>query len=210
MDVTMHILKDDSAKLGVQRNMKKKLKFPSHTKTRKQHTMKSMKSIVGGSPPRKSRRISGEHPQITIEIGSSTQTTPVTDVKLRNAVKKIKHDIPQIVSLPVPPSRHAFLVHVQDDKIMISDWGGMDNLYRGVVKIKGKKNRDYESKWEQYSEIMHLLEQKFKLPIEYYPIDIELSELADEFHKSRPTAKEPDGSGGCSEYIYKWMDKHFP
>lgn len=187
----------------------KKLKFPSHTKTKKQYYhMKSMKT--GGSPPRKSRRIHGEQPRITIEIGSSTQTTQVTDMELRNAVKKIKYDIPQVVSLPVPPSRHAFIVHVQDDKIMISDWGGHDNQYRGVAKIKGKKNRDYESNWEQYSEFMHLLEEKFKLLIEYYPIDESLAEEAMIHHRSHKNTKETDGSGGCSYYIYKWMDKHYP
>lgn len=186
----------------------KKLKLPSHTKTKKQYY--HMKSIVGGSPPRKSRRISGEHPQITIEIGSSTQTNPVTEAKLQEAITKIEYDIPKVVSLPVPPSRHAFLVHVQDDKIMISDWGGHDNLYRGVKRIKNKKNSDYESNWEQYSEFMHLLEVKFNLPIDYYPIDTKLARLAKKYHESRPSAREPDGSGGCSEYIYRWMNKHMP
>jgi hypothetical protein len=93
---------------------------------------------------------------------------------------------------------------------MISDWGGHDNQYRGVAKIKGKKNRNYESNWEQYSEFMHLLEQKFKLPIEYYPIDDSLAEEAMNHHISHKNAKETDGSGGCSYYIYKWMDEHYP
>jgi len=175
--------------------------------------MKSMKTILGGSPQtRISRRVRGEHPQITIEIGSSTQTTPVTGAELHNAVKKIKYHIPQVVSLPVPPSRHAFIVHVQreNNRIMISDWGGHDNQYRGVEKIKGKKNRDYESNWEQYSEFMHLLETKFKLPIEYYPIDESLAEEAMRHHRSHKNTKETDGSGGCSYYIYKWMDIHYP
>jgi len=33
---------------------------------------------------------------------------------------------PQIISLAVPPYRHAFLIDIQSHKILVSDWNGED------------------------------------------------------------------------------------
>jgi hypothetical protein len=55
---------------------------------------------------------------------------------------------------------------------------------------------------------MHLLKEKYKLPIEYYPIDTVLAKEAMQHHKSHKNTKESEGSGGCSYYIYKWVEKH--
>ena len=107
---------------------------------------------------------------------------------------------PQIVSLPVPPYRHAFLVDVQQRKkrIMVSDWGGPENKTAG---IKGSDN--YESGWEQYSDLMIKLEQKYGWPIEYYPVDKELYEKSME-HNTMCSG------GGCSHYIYAWKKVYYP
>ena len=107
---------------------------------------------------------------------------------------------PQIVSLPVPPYRHAFLVDVQQRKkrIMVSDWGGPENKTAG---IKGSNN--YEPSWEQYSDLMIKLEQKYGWPIEYYPVDKELYEKSMEHNNMC-------SGGGCSHYIYAWKEVYYP
>jgi hypothetical protein len=105
---------------------------------------------------------------------------------------------PQIVSIPVPPYRHAFLVDVQPKRIMISDWGGEQNKTLGIVGSK-----DYEPGWEQYSDLMIKLEEKYKRPIEYYPVDQELYTCA--FNHN-----EINNGGGCSNYIYAWVQKYYP
>lgn len=149
---------------------------------------------------RNSQRISGNKPLYIVDIGESSK--PTTDVVLRRYVtNEIKEDVPQIVSLPIPPSRHAFMVHVQqtEGNIMISDWGGKSN------KTRGRKFKN----WRQYSEFMKLLEDKYKLPIVYYDIDDIIKEEAEEHHKKHKNNKEKYGSGGCSYYIFKWMETHY-
>ena len=150
---------------------------------------------------RKSNRIRGNAPIQIIDIGDNT--IPVTDTVLQQIVTdNVKDNIPQIVSLPVPPSRHAFLVHVKttEGKIMISDWGGKSN------KTRGRKFKN----WRQYSAFMKLLEKKYQLPIEYYDVDCEIKERAEEHHTSYKNIKEKQGSGGCSYYIFEWLDKYYP
>ena len=179
-----------------------------HNKTMKQ------KTIIGSSPnkmevaqkKRQSRRLQGNKPVEIIEIGDGN--IPVTDLALQGIIKnKIKIDVPQIVSLPIPPARHAFLVHInkKEKKIMISDWGGKSNKTRGITVGKRKALEN----WRQYSNFMILLEEKYKLPIEYYEVDKELKKEAEEHHSAYKNKKEQEGSGGCSYYIFKWYEKHY-
>jgi hypothetical protein len=113
------------------------------------------------------------------------------------------NDGPQIVSLPVPPMRHAFLVDVQpnNQRIMISDWGGEENKTAGLAKIGKIKNKNYSPGWEQYSNLMVELERKYGWPIEYYPVDEEI------FNNSYEHNEMCKG-GGCSHYVYAWAEKY--
>ena len=109
----------------------------------------------------------------------------VSYIELENFVNNnIKYG-PQIVSIPVPPFRHAFFIDVQSDKIMISDW-----------KKISKKN--YNDGWEQYFDIMILLKKKYHQNIIYYPIDKKLYQIA-KIHNDN------NGGGGCSYYIFSWI-----
>lgn len=110
---------------------------------------------------------------------------------------------PQIISIPIPPQRHAFLIDIQKNKIMVSDWGGADNHYRGSKKINGKKNKNYDENWKQYYELFMKLEKKYKLPIEFYPVDLDI------YANAYISYVECNG-GGCSKYIYEWKEKYYP
>jgi hypothetical protein len=120
------------------------------------------------------------------------------DAELIKFIDEEIKDGPQIVSIPVPPYRHAFLVDIQPKKIMISDWGGEENKTLGIIG-----SEDYQPGWEQYSGLMIKLEQKYKRPIEYYPVDQELFKIA-------VNHNERNGGGGCSYYIYAWVQKYYP
>jgi hypothetical protein len=128
-------------------------------------------------------------------------STSIKITKEAELTKFINEEItngPQIVSIPVPPYRHAFLVDIQPTKIMISDWGGEENKTLGIVGSKY-----YQPGWEQYSDLMIKLEEKYKRPIEYYPVDEELYKIA-------VSHNERNGGGGCSYYIYAWVQKYYP
>uniref|UniRef100_A0A6C0HUB4 Uncharacterized protein n=1 Tax=viral metagenome TaxID=1070528 RepID=A0A6C0HUB4_9ZZZZ len=211
--------------------MKKKLKIQSHSKTKKQHD--NMKSTIGGSPRntrkrsmstpydpddeytppksrRTSRRISGEHLQTTVEIG--TGNSFITKDIIQTAVNKLNPGVPTIVSLPLPPERHAFLVYIDENEksIKFADWG-----IRGLDPTQPKKRRNEKQPafnkkmnvWKRmrnFYEFIELLTTKFPYEITYYPVDEVLFEAAEKKHDTH------HGSGGCSEYIYEWIDKHFP
>jgi hypothetical protein len=110
---------------------------------------------------------------------------------------------PQIVSIPIPPQRHAFLIDIQKSKIMVSDWGGLENKYRGIKRIRGKTNPKYDENWKQYSELFIKLEKKHGIPVEYYPVDLIM------YGKAYESCIQCDG-GGCSKYIYEWKEKYYP
>ena len=95
---------------------------------------------------------------------------------------------PQLVTLPVPPDRHVFLVDVKSDIIMIGDWNGNEN-----IKKKGV--------WKTYSNFMKALQTYFALPIQFYEIDFSLKKKAEQ------KADIAQG-GGCSEYIFHWLKKN--
>jgi len=141
-----------------------------------------------------------------LSIGKDTAGKFVSNIKfapekeLQNLVDNQINYGPQIVSIPVPPWRHAFLVDVDEGKkrIMISDWGGSINKTAGIVE-----SSNYAPGWEQYSNLMIKLEEKYRWPIEYFPIDAEL------FNNSLEHNNTCSG-GGCSHYIYAWVKKYYP
>jgi len=116
---------------------------------------------------------------------------PATQNELEQFVKKFNVG-PYIVSVPVKPQRHAFCIDIQTEKIMVSDWGGIDNETRD----------EEEPEWYEYCELLRRLSQQFNLPIAFYETDEELYNEAD-VHNNLC------GGGGCSYYIYKWVKKHY-
>lgn len=146
---------------------------------------------------------------VTVSLGkipasyTSDTNKPVSDADLDNFVRNEIKPGPQIVSIPIYPQRHAFLVDIQKDKIMASDWGGDENKTRGIPLINGKKNKNYDKNWKQYSELFLKLESIHGLPVVFYDVDKEIYDNAyDSYIKC-------DG-GGCSHYIYAWVKKHYP
>ena len=147
---------------------------------------------------RKSRR--GKPIMEIKELGKGN--TFVSIDELQRFVDKDIEIGPQMVTLPVPNERHAILVDVPKTTIMISDWGGRKNEFRGLPRKNNRKNPKYEPSWEQYSMLLELLQQKYNLPLDYYEIDEELSDEAFEHHYLY------NSTGGCSYYICKWTEKH--
>lgn len=146
-------------------------------------------------------------PQVSlgkIPGGYKSNLSLVSKDKLRDFVYNEIQYGPQIVSLQIPPERHAFLVDIiENTKIMISDWSGSENETAGLKKINGKKNTEYKPEWSQYSEFMQLLQEKYSLPLSFYPIDEELQTVS--MQKSNAV-----GGGGCSDYIFKWANQYYP
>jgi hypothetical protein len=129
---------------------------------------------------------------------------PATKAQLEELVSHIKVGM-NSVSLPVPPYKHAFLINVTKDKIMVCDWGGVQNFKKGEsqkqTKISGGENR-----WIEYSEFLRLLEKKLGIPIEYYEVDKKIFKDCMTFHYD--SAKAGGEGGGCSEYIVRWLAKY--
>ena len=116
--------------------------------------------------------------------GYISNIKPVSDRELQDFVANEIKDGPQIVSIPIPPYRHAFLIDVQKDVIMISDWKG----------IKSVEN--------QYSDLIKLLGQKYNKNVEYYPID-------NKIYKNAKSHNDKNYGGGCSYYIFAWTKKEY-
>ena len=172
----------------------------------------------GGETPKKSvkksvrtasvARTSHRCPRIeTISLGKipSKYVSGVsfaTDDEVDEFIKNIKYG-PQVCSIPVPPWRHAFLVNIKEDKIMISDWIGKEAQLRGIEQIPGKRtvNTYYKKGWEQYYDILQRLKEEYHKPIEFYEIDDEIKKISVQNNKD-------NGGGGCSDYIYRWVIKH--
>lgn len=129
---------------------------------------------------------------------TSKSIGPVCHDELQKFINEEIEYGPQIVSIPVPPYRHAFLVDVQPKKIMISDWGGKKNKTAGILG-----NKNYESGWEQYSDLMTKLEEKYNRPLQYYAVNKKLYKISNELNTQR-------GGGGCSYYIYEWVKVYYP
>lgn len=178
---------------------------PFYKKLKRKKTVKKRrKKLTGGM--RSSRRQTT--PLIpTKSIGTTGHR--VTSQQITNFVNNEIHDGLQIVSFPVPPERHAILVNIKNDKIMISDWGGEKMYKRGKQFIDVDEsttmieNPIYEERWKIYTEFIDELQYKYiDKNVEYYEIDPVLKEEANEHHRLNHEA------GGCSYYIYAWLDKH--
>lgn len=149
----------------------------------------------------------------TVSLGKTNQSSFVSDIPLASDkelgefVYKIELG-PQIVSVPVPPYRHAFLVNVLSNKIMISDWKGnkklqeLQKLQENAI-YKTRTRQSYQPPegpdWNQYYDFMKLLEQKYKRPIKFYRVNEALKEKA-------VTKNDKFDGGGCAEYIYRWVE----
>lgn len=122
-----------------------------------------------------------------------------SEKEMTNLVNSINYG-PQIVSIPVPPWRHAFLIDIQKNKkkIIISDWGGANNMTAGIIN-----SQNYEAGWEQYYDLLIRLKKKYNYPIEYFPIDKEIYNISFEHNKQCK-------GGGCSHYIFQWINKYYP
>jgi hypothetical protein len=88
---------------------------------------KRERSVTESTPPIKRQRNVIMH---QVDIGGQSLGF-VTDKILQDIVNDDRNfpiDTPTIVSLPIPPARHAFMVHIlpKYKKIMISDWGTRD------------------------------------------------------------------------------------
>ena len=136
----------------------------------------------------------------TIDVKELKGNTSSKDF-IRRFIEQNIVDGPQIVSLPVPPERHAILVDIQKDKIMISDWGGESNRTRNKRIGTTKEQRE---RWRIYAEFMDILQDEIGLEIKYYPVDEELANNSSEHHANC------GNRGGCSHYIYNWIEKHCP
>jgi hypothetical protein len=198
----MTIKKSKSAKSP--RSMKstrssKSIKYKK-TSAKIQSKTRAKKTINGGSEETdKKRKRKPIMPNISagrITPGYISNIPPLTEEEFSNLIDQISIG-PQIVSIPVPPYRHAFLIDVQPKRIMVSDWGGEKNARLGL--LKGKK---YEG-WRQYTALMIQLENKYKLPIQYYPVDEIL-------HATAEQQSCDAGGGGCSKYIYDWVKIYYP
>jgi hypothetical protein len=110
----------------------------------------------------------------------------VSDSEVAKFVNEIKEG-PQIVSMQVPPYRHVFLLDIQPDVIMISDW-------------QGNANKEKHNNWKQYYDIIKLVERKYNRNIKFYPVD-------DVLYKEAKKHNDANGGGGCSYYIFSWVSK---
>ena len=176
------------------------LKTDKSIKTKPNKTSKNMKTIQVEQTTERIKLPRIITKTLGKETGSYTSKSiaPASDKELQKFINEEIEDGPQIVSIPAPPYRHAFLVDVQQKKIMVSDWGGKTNKTAGII---GSKN--YEPGWEQYSDLMSKLEKKYKKKIEYYPVNKNLYKIANKLNTER-------GGGGCSYYIYEWVKEYYP
>lgn len=191
-------LKDSISKNKIKHKRRRTMKTRSSGGERKRGSVELYED-----PIRKSRRRDTRPEMLTKSLGAGPLGAgfgAVPEEAIQNFVNnEISDDAPQIVSLPVPPERHAFLVDIKEDAIWISDWGGSKNL--NLYNKKKKENLN----WENYSTFMKLVRQKYnKKPIKYYDVDEILFENSLEHHETC------NNSGGCSHYIYKWVEKYYP
>jgi hypothetical protein len=151
---------------------------------------------------RKSQRILEKYIIPTLELGNNGHS--ISSKKIQKFVNREINYGPQIISLPVSPERHAFLADIMEDKIMISDISGKKNKIKGIKFLNNNKNNNYEIRWENYSNLIKFIEEKYKLQTKYYIIDKVLLKESMKHHKTF------NNSGGCSYYIYEWIKKNYP
>jgi len=184
--------------------MPKKLK-ETRTKRRRpkqgKHKTMSKRPITrrGGIPTRTSTRGQSKNDMFIKKLGyvseagfNSAGVRHSTPNELTDFINNQITEGPQLVDIPVPSQRHTILVDIQPDKIMVSDWGGVDNRYAG------KRSEP----WKTYTNLLDELERKYRRKIVYYDVDEELHNISSKKMKAC-------SGGGCSDYIYAWVEKYY-
>ena len=147
---------------------------------------------------RQSARFSSSKLVETFGLGDERTSTNISDKVTTQFINThIIVNKPVVVSLPVSPQRHAFLVFVSSKykKIMISDW-----YPRRDDGILGYQDSE---KWKTYNTFMELLKEKYPTyPLDFFPVDKKLQKEAKAHHKKNKN------SLGCSYYIYEWIKQH--
>ena len=146
---------------------------------------------------RRSSRFTGENIVYTFALGNERTSNDISDDTIQQFINTyIQVDKPVVISLPVSPQRHAFLVYVTpSNKIMIADW-----YLRKYKKIVGYQKSEA---WKTYNRFMELLRETYPdYTMDFFPIDKEIQTEADIHHKDN------NNSLGCSFYIYKWIKQH--
>jgi len=110
-----------------------------------------------------------------------------TPTEINRFVEEEIQEGPQIVTLPVPPYRHAIYVDIQTNAIMVSHWRESHELNT--------------PEWKTYKRSLDKLQKKYKKQIQFYAIDPEL------YEKSCEKNRDFSG-GGCSQYLYDWIQKY--
>ena len=145
---------------------------------------------IGGSPRKSKRLHSPEYTPPTVkrqrrpiinqvDIGGQSTRFVSDDVVQRVINREIPVNIPTVVSLPIPPARHAFLVNIQTDykKIMIAEWvdrteemvelgkhlDEIEKLHAKFTRTKVENNKlkkleSITKNWKQYLKFMDLLQ----------------------------------------------------
>lgn len=189
----------------------------------KSRTSKSVTKSVRPSPKTNLCYVSHRRPRGTIPAGEIFQVSfigrnlrELTDQELDNLVAKIEEGRLYLINdfvistnkldedgLEFPKDRHAFMVEVQADKIMMVDW--QDRNKDDYTKLRH---------WDNFFRFIEKLETKFGKPVVFRDVDMELQEKAVECHESRgkydSETGERSGEGGCSDYIYRFIDKYYP
>ena len=210
-------------------------------KSMKGGNTKRERSVTELPPPTKRQRNIIIH---QVDIGGQSLGF-VSDKKIQGIVnddRSFPVDTPIIVSLPIPPARHAFMIHIlpEHKKIKIADWEPRDipeikqniseldgtklihiddnirNLQNVQKQTKNQKEKLAELEsikaldgWRQYVQFFDLLFAKYPgYTTEFYPVDDDIYEAANEHHLSHSSGVEKSGSGGCSYYIYEWTKRH--
>jgi len=118
----------------------------------------------------------------------------VSTNEIDNFVKEKITDGPQIVNFAVGNYNHAILVDVvhKDNKVLIADW-------KGDPRLSFQENSSYRN----YFELLAALKKKYNCIVEYYPVDLYLKNIADIKNAEKRNA------GGCSEYLYNWINVYY-
>ena len=210
------------------RKLKRKQRKTSKNNKMKRGGVKRQRSSEDPVPEplRKSRRLpSLEIPVVSLGNGSPTTSSygsiKFTDAQIKDFVNKAITAEVQIVSLPTPPDSHSIIVIVKDDVIQIVDWNydtglahgkeGLDEATRKLelskLKTKAKKEEQlalYET-WRQYTILIEAIETKYSgRPVEFVPID-----KSSAIYKRAKNKSEICRMGGCSEYVYGWLDETY-
>jgi len=190
---------------------KKSIRKSSKRNMHKFTKLKRAKLSGGGLYEASKRKIRMETKVLgKVPAGPTSNIKLSTPKELDNYVYKDITEGPQICTIPAPPYRHAFLVDVQPDKIMISDWGGeavRDITQRMMTQPDDEMSSRptyYNETYKTYADFLEKLQEKYERPIEFYPVDKEMNTCSKAIHKER------GGTGGCSDYIYKWAKKYYP